>query len=310
MEPMRSSDDEVDLDLLAAFIDGRLSRRERERAIRMLTESEAAFEVYAEALRTQTDLGEPKVVPITASRTQRLRTWLPVASLAAAAILMIVLLPRVRANNGEPALSVAAVALVSPVTQRPDLRVALGQDWDRREWSVTRGGTTALIDSMRAFRLGIRTVDLQVALAMNDRQVADRLTAEMVAWLGEEQFAQPVAASYADLEKRMAADSAARLVSDASQAEKALGELLDSFWFEFGKWCGSAELAARTHAGAFFQSDTTARFIREALAGGRLEGEDAVALRQLADLAKHGVAGGTFDTVRDRLQTLIKRHAG
>ena len=38
--------DEFDPDLVAAFIDGRLSGAERERVVRLLAESEEAFEIY------------------------------------------------------------------------------------------------------------------------------------------------------------------------------------------------------------------------------------------------------------------------
>jgi len=317
IELMKTPEPVLDLDLIAAFIDGRLTPRERERAVKLLTESDAAFEIFADALRVQADLGDQaapgdrKVVPISAaSRTRRLRSWSVVVPLAAAAVLMIAVLPMMRANRGESAFAVAAEVIAGPLTQRSNLRMALGEGWEQRSWSVTRGGASPLAQPALAFRLGVRTVDLQVALAMEDRPLADRLTAEIQSLLEPVQFSQMVAADYAELRTKIGgAESRVRLLDDASQTEGDLGEFLDPFWFGFGKWCGGGELAARAHSGAFFESDVTAQFIDEAIKGGKLAGDDVATLRQIYEL-RQGVAGDEFDTLRDLFRTLIKRHGG
>jgi hypothetical protein len=48
----------LDLEGLAAFIDGRLKARERSRVVRLLCESETAYEVFAETLRFQAEGGQ------------------------------------------------------------------------------------------------------------------------------------------------------------------------------------------------------------------------------------------------------------
>ena len=67
---MDSIDASVDLELLAAFIDGRLSGEERARAVKMLADSDEALEVFASALREQRAPSPAvvKVVPITTAR--------------------------------------------------------------------------------------------------------------------------------------------------------------------------------------------------------------------------------------------------
>ena len=71
---MAASED-IDLELIAAFMDGRLKGAERERAIKLLRDSEAAFEVYADALRARADLGDSKVVPIGTAARKKPLPW-------------------------------------------------------------------------------------------------------------------------------------------------------------------------------------------------------------------------------------------
>ena len=312
---MNTPEPMIDVDLIAAFIDGRLTPAERERALHLLTHSDEAFEIFADALRVQGDAAGAKVLPIVVAPSwRRLRRWSVVVPAVAAAALLIAVLPRLRGSHGERAFAPHAEAIVGQLAQRPDLlRMAATNGWEQRDWSVMRGASSALADSARDFRLGVRTVDLQVAVAIDDRQLADRLTAEMLGWIGPLQFSQVVASKYTDLRAEIAsAQARERIVGDASQAEAKLGELLDSFWFGFGKWCAGGELAARGHLGAFFQSNLTAGVIRDALEVGRgkLAQDDVAALRQAAALARPGVADDEFDRVRNVLRLLIKRHGG
>src|ERR1051325_9183301 len=84
-----------DLELIASFIDGRLAPADRERAIKMLASSEAAFEVFAAAVRARED-ATPDVVPITSARRRgRRRRWWLLLPAAAAAALMVAILPKV-----------------------------------------------------------------------------------------------------------------------------------------------------------------------------------------------------------------------
>ena len=61
---MDSIDSSQDLELIAAFIDGRLSAEERARAMKLLADSDEALELFASALRHQADAPDVKVVPI------------------------------------------------------------------------------------------------------------------------------------------------------------------------------------------------------------------------------------------------------
>jgi hypothetical protein len=310
-----NTDEKPDLDLIAAFIDGRLAPAERKRALQLLARDEAAFDIFADAVRVQSSDADTKVIPIDTRRSLRsFKRWTVLVPAAAAAVLLIAVLPHLRPGGGDIARAPSAAMIVAQLEQQPStLRLVAGAGWDQRDWSVTRGGTTSLAVSARDFRLGARQLDLQVAIAIDARQLADGLITEMMGWIATIQFSEPVASKYTDVRAKLASNEPRdQLAAEASEAEAGLGQLLDSFWFGFGKWCAGAELAARGRQGAFFQSQLTAGVIKDALEGGRakLDAEDAATLRQAAALARPGVADEDFDRVREGLRALIKRHGG
>jgi hypothetical protein len=316
--PMSAPESPIDLELVAAFIDGRVTPAERERALEMLANSDAAFEAFVNAVHVQADNADAKVVPIAPARARRgLRTWSVVLP-AVAAALLIAVLPKIRAYRAERAFHVTAGSIVSLVADTTLRSIAASAGWEQRNWSVTRGGPSALADSARDFRLGVRTVDLQVAIGQGDTKVADRLVAEMLGWVSQLRFSEVVASQYAELHRELAAAQPRdRIAADASAAEATLGELLDSassdsFWFGFGKWCAGAELAAGAHVGAFFQSDLTTRVMKAAVerGGGKLAESEIATLHRVIALARPGASSGEFAQMRDLLQALIKNHGG
>src|SRR5437764_14030274 len=93
---MDSTDSYADLELIAALIDGRLSDADRARAMTLLAESDEALDVWASAQRqtqTQTQVSGATVLPISSS--PRWRPWQVVVPIAAAAVLAVVLVPRI-----------------------------------------------------------------------------------------------------------------------------------------------------------------------------------------------------------------------
>jgi hypothetical protein len=286
---------ETDLELLAALMDGRLSGAERERAMKLLAEDDAAFKTYVEALRVDTDVPE---------RTPVARTLWRVVPLAAAAGLLIAVLPRTQGWWGPDPLPQTAAAIARPLTQRADLAGALGTEWDRRPWSVVRGGPSRLVDSAIAFRLGVRAVDLEVALATADAARAGRLAGEILASLAGVPFSDAVRADYAALRIQIAGGTPRNtLLAIAARAERAMEEFLRSPSFAFGRWVGAGELAARTRSAAFFASDGTTRFLESAADAG----SDAEALRRISDLVRDGVTDEEFDRVGEIFRSVLQR---
>lgn len=309
---MEASNHEIDHELIAAFIDGRLSGADRARAMKLLAESEAAFEVYSDALRVRADLDDRGVVSIAAARRRRgHRGWWGVVPLAAAAALLFAIVPRMGSGVGDGALSAPSAVLARPLTARADLAAALGGDWSTRTWSVSRGGSTGAVDSATAFRLGARAVDLYVALAVDDRQRVGQLSGEMLGALSQLTLSDAAAAEYSALRAQLTGgESREQLLAQAARAEVAMEQRLGSSWFGFGRWCAAGELAAAARSADFFTSDVTADFLESADESRTFAPADTEALRRVADLARKGVTGGEFDAIRQILQTLISRHGG
>jgi hypothetical protein len=305
--------EEVDLELISAFIDGRLSRDDRQRALRMLAESESAFEVYSDALRARADLSGGDVVPISGVLNRRISVpWRTIGSVAAAAAVLIAVFPVVQAQRDRAVIDATSAELVQPLMRSPNVRTLLGNTSDERGWSVTRGGSTRLVDSTIAFRLGVRTVDLRIALAQSDTLRADQMTREILESLDAVDASDLVKAEYSALGAALTrGEPPDQLAAGATRAEEELDGLLRSFWFDFGRWVGTGESAARARSDAFFADKRTTRFLESAAErGGELSESDAAVLLQIRALAGQGVTGEEFDTIRQHFRTLIRRHGG
>ncbi len=308
---MSTPESAIDLDLIAAFIDGRLGPTDRERAMTLLATSDAAFDVFVDATRARAEMGDG-VIPIARGRRWARRpVWWVVAPAAAAAVLLFMVLPQSGVRSERNA-TVSATALVRAVGAA-DLRAATsgGQE---RGWSVTRGSTSSLADSTTAFRLGVQALDLRTAIVADDRQSADRVLGEILDRMSTVQFSQFVSARYANLRREAAGAQREQLLADASHAEDALGSLLagrpaDAFWFNFGKWSAAAQLAAGARSHEFFRSELSTRLVNDALTRAGGTRSDSIDLRRASDLARPDATDHDFDLERDALRSLIKKHA-
>jgi hypothetical protein len=310
--------DEFDPDLVAAFIDGRLSGAERERVVRLLAESEEAFEIYADAVRARADLDAEAIIPLPIHDPTpdpvpiRRPRWLTAgAPLAAAAALLIAVLPRVQTNLANAAFAMRAESIAQPLTGRPQLAMALRSGLDEPRWSATRGGPSTFVDTTAALRLGARATDLEVAIAVGDRERAGRLVAEMVELLDSVTLSDATRAEYGELRKRInTGGSISSIKAAAVTADEHLHDFLESRWYGTGKWLAAGELAARAHSADFFKSDETARFLKAAIRSGEFAPDEVEALRQVEGAAKRGIAENEFAMVRETFAKLIQRHAG
>lgn len=327
---MTASED-VDVSAIAAFIDGRLSGAERDRVAKLIAESDAAFEIYAGAVAARVDVGGgDSVISLTERRrdSRPRRWWVAAVPVAAAAALLIAVLPRMQGRGGDATSELSAVILsplISPSAVRPlvaqsapgaasgrtQLAVALGPAWDEQRWSATRGAGATLLDSTAALRLGVRATDLQLALALGDREHASRIAAEMVKVLRPMNLSDSQQADYGALGARITrGDSVDQIAVAALDAEKGLGEFLDSRWFALGKWFAAGEVAARAHSVTFFKSTETTRFLESAIKRDRLGSEDVQLLRDVEGFVARGVVPGEFEPVRQKFAELIRRHGG
>jgi len=306
MDPI---DTNLDLELLAALADGRLSGEERARAVRMLADSDEALELFANTVRTQ-QVPEVKVVPITSAR--RWRQWKIVLPVAVAAGLAVVMVPRLGGRSKQAGL---ANEYAMELAENPRFAGGLRDGWEQRGWAVTRGGTRSRtpgapkVESGLAFRLGVRTVDLQVALRRGDTALAGRMASDVLETLRAVEFTDVVAASYTELKSKLAVDPVARSLDRASAADRELADLLASPSYGFGSWVAAADVAAQMHDASFLESRHGTRFIQSALPAGSLTAEDVEALRSIdARVSQSGGANDhALDDVHTILQTVIRR---
>ena len=163
-----------DLELLAAFIENRLSETERRQVEERLAHDEDFYEVYTETLQTLEELEDTEPVPLTptpiAPRFDR-RSWTRALSLAAGLILVSGLV-----------LTWAMPRYLLGSTDPTGLSTQLA---DQSEWhlssldQVLRGGgdgSDPLFGEWQSLgiRLGARIIDLQVALETGHWKVAQQ----------------------------------------------------------------------------------------------------------------------------------------
>lgn len=249
-----------------------------------------------------------------------MRRWLPAASVAAAAVLVFTLLPIMRPGSGASVLDADARSILAPLAGSPDghmlvgttqLATALGPQWDQRDWSVTRGSSTALADTTTYLRLGVRSTDLQVALMTGDRERAGRLAGEMVQLLDSVSLSDASRAEYGAIGTALAnGDSIGGVVATASRAEKTLEGLLKSPWFGLGRWLGAAEVAAHARSSAFFTSRRTSQFLHAAIESGRFEPGDVSVLREVERALSDGVSNAELEKMAQQFAGLIGKYGG
>lgn len=305
---MDSTDSNLDIELLAALIDGRLSGTERERALKLLATSDEALELFAHSLHEHfaTDVN---VVPIQSARgARRWRQWQVIVPVLAAAALVFVMLPKL---TGSSARTVAAAEYASQLARDPRFAVGLREGWDQHGWSVNRGAddNRSAPEPRFAFRLGVRSVDLQVALRNADTALASRIVDDVSQTLNGIKFTDLVAAKYADLKSHLASEPPARSIERATNIEHDMGELFDRPSFAFGQWSSAADLAAKTRESSFFRSKHGTGFIRGSLPAGSLDADDLRDLQAIDARLGQGSDDPAFEDVHAILQRVIRRRS-
>jgi hypothetical protein len=308
---MDSNTSDLDLELIAALLDGRLSGDERVRAVKLLSDSDEALEIFAAASeQRQASESDDNVVPI----PPLWRRWYVVVPVAAAAVLSVVFVPRLMTRRSD---GVLGTQYASALSQSPRFATGLAPGWDEHGWTVTRGAEPppagqppgGAAESKVTFRLGVRSFDLDVTLRRADTVAARRLTQEIVSMLGAVAYSESVSAGYNELASRLSIEPPAQSIERADAAERELRELLDGTpWYAFGVWTGAASLAAQLRDTSFFNSSHGASFIRSSFPSA-LSPEDSATLRLIDDRVRAGPSAQGFDDIRTALQATIRRRS-
>jgi hypothetical protein len=176
---------------------------------------------------------------------------------------------------------------------------------------VTRGapGQPAVgrrAENKVAFQLGVRTVDLQIALERGDTGLAGRLTDSIHDMLTNVTFGEPIAANYDELRHRLGSEPLKQSIASASAVEKDLNDVLHSPSFLFAQWVGTASLAADMRDTSFFRDKLGMPFIRSAASHGTLAPEDTLAVQQIDARLSRGMDEHAMAELHAFLQQLIQ----
>jgi hypothetical protein len=168
----------------------------------------------------------------------------------------------------------APARLAAALPPAAGLSPTVAAEVDAHGWPVTRGAGPAFGPQEQvAFRLGVRVVETELALAAGDRELAERLTYRLESLLETIELSDPLRVLYAGEEgirgRLAAGEPPAALLHLNQQGDDLLGPdpaddhpgYVDGFWYDFGKWAAAARLAAAARDGSFYRQRPVRRFL-------------------------------------------------
>ncbi len=261
---------------IAAFLDGRLPAGQRTRLIEHLASCELCYEVYAGAASFLADdppeaggLAEP-LAPLRPFDRQdrrrgpvgpRRRLWWTAAAVAALlAVAVGVPLLLWRAGGAELTTEHLASLVAGPAGAKAD--VWLGR--------VTRGPKEAaeVAPDIQSFRLGVRFLDLRLALAAGDRGAADSVLIRLAQMLEGMYFLDDLRAKYQAIRNQVHDEkvSPRSLLASAGDLEtKGFKDLVEPRYVDLGRWTEACRLAGQTGKSDLFRERAARRLLDQAV---------------------------------------------
>jgi hypothetical protein len=233
----------IDLETLAVFVEGRLEGASREEVVRHLAECDACREIVAESRALATGLeteASGNTVPIAGTISpSRLRRRSTAVAAAAAALAGVALSWWFGSWRSEEPRALEELAASSRIA-------ALPTDWADPAWPVMRDAEPGVPDATASFRIGVRSVDLQIAAAANDRNRAARLAVDLAHQLRHLPFSDPVV-NAAELYARQVEAEHPKERDTSTTAEEIVSlcrDFADPEMFELGRWSELGRLLA------------------------------------------------------------------
>ena len=255
------SDERIDPETLAAFLDGTASPQEREGVLRTLARSPAAYADFLEASAIHRELSghapthghvEPAGAPAggAAKRGWPRRGWYFAPALLAAALVAVIVMRRTGISPAIPE-SIQLVQSTSLTRERGPGSVgrALGEDWDRPPWSAVRGAEPTSATDALAFRSGARYAELELAAQAADSAGVVRAAEALERLLSTIEAGGPVGASFRDFAGSPDFGGPSRRAATARQTRALLGA---DDWFDLGVWAETARLTLAARDVSFF----------------------------------------------------------
>lgn len=236
--------DRRDLQLISKLVDGRLEGKEREAALERIEGDEALYEIFVETARYR-ESQQSKGLLFGFPRGRAAVT----GGLLAAALAVVAVVPKLVGGS-----SMATSALASALLANGDLEGRLQTaDWLDPPWPVMRGGSSSLSvgDQKLLFRVGVRVVDLEMAIGSGLREDAGHFAHEAAMYLGSLDllFLDPeYQQGYRDVARKIGAENPEREITDLT---KRLSDGLSALELEgppldLGRWSRAGLWAVRS----------------------------------------------------------------
>ena len=257
------------------MLDGKLTARERARLTEHLAGCESCYETFAGTAHILDDSREEQLQPAATPRpferprdvrALRPRAWWAAAALAAMLAATVGLVVFLQGSRGAGPSTEQLAGLVGPVTS------------GKLNWGRTmRGGPGTeeppeLPSEQEAFQLGVRFLDLRLALASGNEQDAEDALIWIQKLLSRMQLPPPeTIAAYGAMRNKVQRHMppSGLLAAAASAEKKAMAELLeDPRVVELGRWTEACRLAGRNGRADLFREPATLRVLDEALRPG------------------------------------------
>jgi hypothetical protein len=233
------------LETLAAFVEAKLAGSDLAAVVAHLADCDACRETVVEASALFSEARPAAAGEVLPFPERRTRSHGRLLAGALAAALLLALAGAFWLRTGP-----TAERTLAALAGTPGLAERLGADWSEPLWSVTRGEGPRVSEEARAFRLGVRSAGLELALALGDRRAARRFAAESALLVGDVPLADPIAHLYRELARRTAEpdEDPAALAADAATAAQLAREAVDPALWELGRWSETGRLATASGA--------------------------------------------------------------
>lgn len=241
---------------LAALIDRRVSVTEREQLVDHLNQCEGCYTVFSEAVQFRQEEPTRAKIFIYARPTRRKLAYAAMASLAAAAAMILIARPPllhdptgVSQELADRIVGLSATDLSRHLTLRGD--ESLPEDiWVDSSATFSFSGATT--PEARAFRIGVHLIGLHICLHSN-RQEQALIVLDQLNPLLDIIPMSSGSVQASDIRTALREDQRPEsLFKMLSNLEAQLTNIIDPRSLTFGQWTEAGRLAARSQNGQFF----------------------------------------------------------
>lgn len=309
MERRAGADACPELHVLSGFMDGTLSRTEREQVLRHLLYCPACYSAVSEAARIEEELDYERLEQ-EREFPKRLQLWNWFRSG----------IPRFRLQWIAPALAAAVLLLVwvasSPDRQSfPEMMSAVAADVSAErlnrmnnidiKTAINYGFAAGLSMERAAFRVGVLTTGVEISLKAGDRRKAWLQLQPLISLLSSIEQSGTVTRGFREisdqLEKGMIPES---IGDDVSAASILFDENESLFYLAFGQWIQASRLAC-ANGGTSFPSTESIRYFSKKAEAHDLPDGVIRTLRSIHELKASPVSKGIRGDMEARFESIL-----